>query len=487
MIGSNMSFFYKNDSFGDCVDDCPVLKNQEQVMINGLEATRYGNGSYAGGTGGNIPESFIGYEIKHPDKDMYFRAYLWELPQNRLNEYSADRDTEPIPRAKQDEFDKIIQTFEFITENNSNNGDGQNAIQEWKTFRNERLGVEFDYPAKWGSFGQVEFEPQDVAGLGFYATAIPFADIGGMNIQEFSKYNNPARSGPDYEYTYLHTIAGTNANPLPCELEENGFKQENENVTTHCIKDSSNNLTVEVVEMTGTKNLRQMPDNYGFTFKTKNNTYPGLAINISDADISIEDVIRMAESVKVFETRSSNENPNSSAQELKKEVLIFSGVRSDMGDGNEYLDFKSCNMQTSSCDHYLLPASSNMPEAKHLVAGNLKDAEVAVSGEYTSRGVATGSRFYNLENPKIGMIAEYKQERSDINPNATYFDFSFCIMEQSFCNHYLLNPAYSSSVIQNTQLNEGEKYILYGDFGDASTATGGRFFELGRESEIQKL
>jgi len=121
LINNDIILSSKNSSYKDCKGDCPAYEKIETVPSSDEVQITKING-YQGGIGGNIPQSFIEYEIptnSEVNTDQYITITLWELPQNipyldMVKQYPVDRVPQNIPSEKEKELDQILSTFEFI-------------------------------------------------------------------------------------------------------------------------------------------------------------------------------------------------------------------------------------------------------------------------------------------------------------------------------------------------------------------------------------
>lgn len=104
-----------------CRGDCPVISSSEEVTLQiGVKAIKVKG--YIGSIGGNIPESFIRYEMLNPHtvpERRYTNIILWELPQDinyqdKIKQYPPDRGVNPISPEHEHVFDQILSTFKFI-------------------------------------------------------------------------------------------------------------------------------------------------------------------------------------------------------------------------------------------------------------------------------------------------------------------------------------------------------------------------------------
>ncbi|MDP4011036.1 MAG: hypothetical protein Q8P72_02290 [Candidatus Roizmanbacteria bacterium] len=121
LINNDIILSSKNSSYKDCKGDCPAYEKIETVLLSdGVQIIKIAG--YQGGIGGNIPQSFIEYEIPtnaEVNTDKYITITLWELPQNipyqdMIKQYPIDRVPQNIPSEKERELDQILSTFEFI-------------------------------------------------------------------------------------------------------------------------------------------------------------------------------------------------------------------------------------------------------------------------------------------------------------------------------------------------------------------------------------
>lgn len=100
----------------DCKGDCPLITQKQSLTINNYLVNKI-QGSI-GSIGGNIPQSYITYEIKNPTTNKYFEVTLYELPQdavyeNLIKQYPLDRTLVAIPSGQDQVLMQIISTFKF--------------------------------------------------------------------------------------------------------------------------------------------------------------------------------------------------------------------------------------------------------------------------------------------------------------------------------------------------------------------------------------
>ena len=121
LINNDIMLSSKNSSYKDCKGACPAYEKIETVPSSDEVQITKMNG-YQGGIGGNIPQSFIEYEIPtnaEVNTYKYITITLWELPQNipypdMVKQYPVDRVPQNIPSEKERELNQILSTFEFI-------------------------------------------------------------------------------------------------------------------------------------------------------------------------------------------------------------------------------------------------------------------------------------------------------------------------------------------------------------------------------------
>lgn len=123
---------------GSCAGDCPVITNKSTTTINGYSTTIY-NG-WVGTIGGEIPQSYIKYEIQQPESSNFFAITLWELDRtsSAQKNYSPTRTPGAISDSDKQIFNQIINTFKFS---------GQNMPM--KTCSNSDLKVSLSIPSNW--------------------------------------------------------------------------------------------------------------------------------------------------------------------------------------------------------------------------------------------------------------------------------------------------------------------------------------------------
>lgn len=108
-------------SISDCKADCDFVGSKQDVIVgNGIKALKVKG--YVGAVGGNIPESFIRYEIRNPNsapERRFNNIILWELPQDidyqeKTKLYPPSRNVGLIPVDQEKILDRILSTFKFI-------------------------------------------------------------------------------------------------------------------------------------------------------------------------------------------------------------------------------------------------------------------------------------------------------------------------------------------------------------------------------------
>ncbi|MEK7499008.1 MAG: hypothetical protein AAB649_00185 [Patescibacteria group bacterium] len=129
-LNRNITWSYENISFSDCRGDCPFIKSSEKTSLGGKAATKISG--YIGSVGGNIPQSFVAYEI--PSGNKYFIFEIEALPFMLTGEEYAKYNQADIQQIKSEDllvFDQILSTFKFL---------GQTSdISAWKTYSNTAL------------------------------------------------------------------------------------------------------------------------------------------------------------------------------------------------------------------------------------------------------------------------------------------------------------------------------------------------------------
>ncbi|MCL5433297.1 MAG: hypothetical protein M1524_04260 [Patescibacteria group bacterium] len=121
IINHNIVFYKQlgNIPADQCKGDCPIITNKKDMIINGYKTVKY-NG-YTGAVGGNIPQSYIKYEVQDPKTKNIFSITLYELPilddTKQAEQYSADRKIGEINESDKKILDQILSTFKFTAEN----------------------------------------------------------------------------------------------------------------------------------------------------------------------------------------------------------------------------------------------------------------------------------------------------------------------------------------------------------------------------------
>lgn len=100
----------------ECKGDCPLKESEENLIINNYAAKKIKG--MRGGVGGNIPFSYITYEIKIPNGEKFFFITYSSIPQDLtyqqlLEKYGPMGNTEILP-SDEKIFDEIVSTFKII-------------------------------------------------------------------------------------------------------------------------------------------------------------------------------------------------------------------------------------------------------------------------------------------------------------------------------------------------------------------------------------
>lgn len=113
-INNRIVWNMTENKMSECEGGCPVIELQKDLVINNYNVTMYEG--YVGEIGGNIPQSFINYEIKNPVTSEYFSIYLWELEQTKevFSKESSDRKIGEISQKDKDDLLEIVNTFKFL-------------------------------------------------------------------------------------------------------------------------------------------------------------------------------------------------------------------------------------------------------------------------------------------------------------------------------------------------------------------------------------
>lgn len=126
----------------ECKGDCPIITSTKNNIINGYSVNIYEG--WIGSIGGEIPQSYIRYEIKDPihitpEGNNFFVMTLWELNRNlsTTNQYDQNRKIGIINDNDRIILGEIISTFKFLETNSSNE-----ITYKYNNFS-------FTYPNKW--------------------------------------------------------------------------------------------------------------------------------------------------------------------------------------------------------------------------------------------------------------------------------------------------------------------------------------------------
>jgi hypothetical protein len=109
----NHKIYWKTSQFSykDCRGGCAIVDSTEKVTVANRGAVKIKG--WTGSVGGNIPQSYIKYEIPTPDSN-YLVFILWELPQDgNQTQYAHGREIQPISLEEEQVFDKIVSTLQF--------------------------------------------------------------------------------------------------------------------------------------------------------------------------------------------------------------------------------------------------------------------------------------------------------------------------------------------------------------------------------------
>ncbi len=112
LLNHNIYWYISNHSYKDCRGDCPMTSLVKKITINNQEAMKIKG--KIGAIGGNIPQSYVKYEIAVPQSSNYLIFVLWELPQDNLKQYSYNREPQEIPQKEESMFDRIVSTTRFL-------------------------------------------------------------------------------------------------------------------------------------------------------------------------------------------------------------------------------------------------------------------------------------------------------------------------------------------------------------------------------------
>jgi hypothetical protein len=114
LLNSKIEWQITDVSTALCKGDCAVVNSKEDVSVGDYQATKFSG--WVGSIGGEIPQSYIKYEIQNPTTKKYFGITLWELDRTvaAQKEFSPTRTPGTITPENQTTFDQILSTFKFI-------------------------------------------------------------------------------------------------------------------------------------------------------------------------------------------------------------------------------------------------------------------------------------------------------------------------------------------------------------------------------------
>jgi hypothetical protein len=109
----NITWRFNNISALACRGDCPIINTKEQVTLGEKSATKLTG--YIGSVGGNIPQTYVTYELVSGTKYFIFsmQALPFVMTKDEVPQYDPYA-TQQIKREDQLTFDQILSTFKFI-------------------------------------------------------------------------------------------------------------------------------------------------------------------------------------------------------------------------------------------------------------------------------------------------------------------------------------------------------------------------------------
>jgi len=92
--------------------DGPVSNSDENLNVNSYKAKKIKG--YIGAIGGMVPQSFIEYQIFHPDGKRFFLITMYELTVKEEEKFTGpERPISSVPANDEKIFQQIISTFKF--------------------------------------------------------------------------------------------------------------------------------------------------------------------------------------------------------------------------------------------------------------------------------------------------------------------------------------------------------------------------------------
>jgi len=115
LLNRRINWWFQETSYRSCKGDCPIVTSSKEVLVSDQRAIKIKG--WVGEIGGNVPQSFIRYEIEHPKNKKFFNITLWELPQDiSIEERNTlvGRKIGEISNSDENLFDLILSTFKFL-------------------------------------------------------------------------------------------------------------------------------------------------------------------------------------------------------------------------------------------------------------------------------------------------------------------------------------------------------------------------------------
>lgn len=153
VINHNITLVNFPVSFKECRVDCPIINSSEEIVLaEGISATKIKG--YVGSIGGNIPESFVRYEVQNPKAKKSFgfnNITLWELPQDinyqeKIKKYPSTRNVNLIPADEEKIFGQILSTFKFPDQNG---GDLSTSPPAGEITAKPEVVLNYELPSGW--------------------------------------------------------------------------------------------------------------------------------------------------------------------------------------------------------------------------------------------------------------------------------------------------------------------------------------------------
>ena len=203
--------------------------------------------------------------------------------------------------------------MKFATEGSYKESTG---CTDWKTFKNDELGVQFEYPPSWEDFSKVYYADGGISGERFIAESGEgyidesnsmtvgqnFKALAGGTTKDFAE----GRGGGPLDFAGFDTSGSSekaicNTNPY----QETDFESMGGGyIHSECIE-SKDGVFVRFIDATHAPDMPSAPNPFSLGFNINHQKFKGFAISIMDknlqtaSDIAIQTVKEIARSVEV--------------------------------------------------------------------------------------------------------------------------------------------------------------------------------------------